>query len=63
MKYSLALISSFAAVCLTGPVENAVAKPQPTQQPMSEDELLELKIAARVTALECLDIYKYLSIH
>ncbi|KJK89172.1 hypothetical protein H633G_06980 [Metarhizium anisopliae BRIP 53284] len=47
MKYSLALISSFAAVCLTGPVENAVAKPQPTQQPMSEDELLELKIAAR----------------
>lgn len=50
MKYSLALISSLAAVCLAGPVENAVAKPQPTQQPMSEDEEMELKIAARVTA-------------
>ncbi|KAF5122228.1 hypothetical protein E5D57_012701 [Metarhizium anisopliae] len=31
MKCSLAFIFSFAAVCLAGPVEDAVAKPQPTQ--------------------------------
>ena len=51
MKYSLALIFSFAAVCLAGPVENAVATPQPTQQPESLHDEPEIDTDEMVTAL------------